>query len=261
VPIQARDVETVSIHPAEFIGMIYKTLLAVHGLFGFVALITYWLAASARKGSLWHRRIGKIYLLSMLGIVLTAAPMAVIIAISGRTGIATFLAYLVVITATGMWLGWRAIKRKSDQAAFRGRAYLIVAILNLVASAATLAIGVRTSQLLLMGFSVVGFIGGAQMLARRARPFASARWWLREHYSAMLGCGVATHIAFLAIGSDRLIRAAGIVPPAWYPMLAWFLPLVVSLFVGMWLSRKYRLRNSDLNPPAPAAQATMGGAT
>ena len=238
--------------------MIYKTLLAVHGVFGLVALVTYWLAASAKKGSPWHRSVGKTYLLSMLGIVLTAAPMAVIVAISGRTGIATFLAYLVVITATSMWLGWRSIKRKDDQAAFRDHAYLIVAVLNLVASAATLAIGVRTAQPLLMGFSAVGFVGGAQMLARRARPFASARWWLREHYAAMLGCGVATHIAFLAIGSNSLIRMTGIDPPAWYSRLAWFLPLVVSLFAGVWLSRKYRLRSSDLNPRMPLAQ-TMGG--
>ena len=62
--------------------MIYKTLLAVHGVFGLVALVTYWLAASAKKGSPWHRSVGKTYLLSMLGIVLTAAPMAVIVAIS-----------------------------------------------------------------------------------------------------------------------------------------------------------------------------------
>lgn len=239
--------------------MIYKTLLAVHGVFGLVALMTYWLAASAKKGSPWHRSVGKTYLLSMLGIVLTAAPMALIIAISGRTGIATFLAYLVVITATAMWLGWRAIKRKGDQAAFRDRTYLIVAVLNLVASAATLAIGVRTAQPLLMGFSAVGFVGGAQMLARRVRPFASTRWWMREHYSAMLGCGVATHIAFLAIGSDRLIRAAGIDPPAWYSMLAWFLPLAASLLAGAWLGRKYRLRNSDLNPRAPVAQTMEAG--
>ncbi len=217
----------------------YQSLLLVHGLCGLVALITYWIAAFAKKGAPLHLRAGKSYMIAMLGIVITALPMAAIIAIRGKTGIATFLAYLVVITLTALWLGRRAVNRKRDQIAFRDSAYLAVALLNLVASAVVFAVGVTMSQPLLMGFSAVGTITGAQMLVRRARPMDTARWWLKEHYSAMIACGVATHIAFLAIGLDRLIRAVGIDPPGWYHLIAWFLPLALSFVVGAWLNRKY----------------------
>ena len=217
----------------------YQSLLLVHGLCGLVALITYWVAAFAKKGASLHLRAGKTYMIAMLGIVITAVPMAAIIATRGKPGIATFLAYLVVVTVTAMWLGWRAVKRKRDQAAFRDNAYLAVALLNLAASAVVFVIGMNMSQPLLMGFSVVGTITGVQMLMRRARPMDTARWWLEEHYSAMIGCGVATHIAFLAIGLDRVIRAIGIDPPGWYHLIAWFLPLSLSFAVGAWLNRKY----------------------
>lgn len=222
----------------------YQSLLLVHGLCGLVALIAFWIAAFAKKGSPLHLRVGKTYMLAMIGIVVTALPMAAIIAGRGKPGIATFLMYLVVITATGMWLGWRAVKRKRDQPTFRDRAYVVVAVLNLVASAIVFAVGLAMSQALLMGFSAVGTITGVQMLMRRARPMDTPRWWLQEHFSAMIGCGVATHIAFLAIGLDRIIRAVGIDPPSWYHLIAWFLPLAVSFVVAARLNRKY-MRKSD----------------
>ena len=217
----------------------YQSLLLAHGLCGLVALIAFWIAAFAKKGSPLHLKVGKTYMLAMIGIVVTALPMAAIIAGRGKPGIATFLLYLVVITATGMWLGWRAVKRKRDQPAFRDRAYVVVAVLNLVASAIVFAVGLAMSQALLMGFSAVGTITGVQMLMRRARPMDTPRWWLQEHFSAMIGCGVATHIAFLAIGLDRIVRAVGIDPPSWYHLIAWFLPLAVSFVVAARLQRKY----------------------
>lgn len=242
MPVIGPDPETVPIAyrlQSNAMDTAYQSLLLVHGLCGLAALITYWIAAFARKGSPLHLRAGKSYMIAMLGIVVTAVPMAAIIATRGKPGIATFLAYLVVVTATAMWMGWRAVKRKRDQDAFRDTAYLAVALFNLAASAAVFAIGLAMSQALLMGFSAVGTIAGIQMLIRRARPMDSVRWWLKEHYSAMIGCGVATHIAFLAVGLDRLIRAFGIDPPGWYHLIAWFLPLSLSFAVAAWLDRKY----------------------
>ena len=217
----------------------YEILLTLHGIAGVIALVTYWSAALLRKGSPAHRTVGRTYLLSMLVIVITAAPMAVLIAMKGRPGIATFLGYLVVITSTGMWNGWRAIRRKGQQQAFRDGAYAAVAWLNVVVSVVVFTVGWQMSQVLLMGFSMVGLLGGAQMLYLRARPMASSRWWMEEHFSAMVGCGVATHIAFLAIGLDRIVRMAGIEPPSWYHLIAWFLPLSLSFVAVPLLRRKY----------------------
>lgn len=217
----------------------YRLLVSAHGLVGLVALVTFWLAAAAKKGSPLHVRTGKVYMLAMIGIIATATPMAIIIGLRGHRVNALFLVYLAIITATGVWLGWRAVKRKRDQTAFRSGPYAAVAVANLLASAVTFAGGVQADSVLLMGFSAIGVLNGVQMLARRARPLAETRWWLREHFGAMIGCGVATHIAFLSIGLNRLIQAAGISPPSWYGLIAWFLPLALSIVVGIRLNRKY----------------------
>jgi hypothetical protein len=225
---------------------LYQHLLQAHGLFGAVALLTFWIAALAKKGSVLHIKVGKGYLLAMLGIVLTAVPMSLLLAQAGKPGMATFFGYLVVITATSMWLGWRAPKLKREQAAFRNNTYVGVALLNLASAGVVLSIGLQRQQALLIGFSIVGALIGAQMLFRKWRPQSAPRWWLQEHYSAMIGCGVATHIAFLAIALERWIRVLGLQPPAWYNLLAWFLPLLLSVVVRVWMARKYA--------PPPRAQ-------
>ena len=69
--------------------------------------------------------------------------------------------------------------------------------------AAVLTFGVVRNSFLLMGFSTIGIFAGYDMLRKRrqrARLAAQPRWWLTENYTAMLGNGIATHVAFLAIG-------------------------------------------------------------
>ncbi|WP_460891002.1 hypothetical protein, partial [Ramlibacter alkalitolerans] len=92
-----------------------------------------------------------------------------------------------------------------------------------------------------------GIIVGGQMLWRAWKPLAEAKWWLREHIGAMLGCGVATHIAFLGIGIRRLTDALGVQVDL--GLVAWFAPVAVSFLAGFWLERKY------LAKPAPKALA------
>lgn len=219
---------------------LYPHLVGLHGLFGLVALLTFWTAAALRKGTPLHRRVGQAYLGAMAGICLTALPMVAVFVPRGRPGIAVFLAYLVVITATAMWLGQRAIRRRRAQAAFRDRGYAAVAWLNLGAALAVFAIGWQMQQVLLMGFSVVGALTGGTMLWRRWRPLAECNWWLQEHYAAMIACGAATHVAFASIGLGRLASAAGFAMPAWYGLLAWFVPLAVAVLATMLLDRRHR---------------------
>lgn len=55
----------------------YRILVVIHVIAGVVALLTFWTTAFARKGSPLHRGVGKAYLLAMIGICVTAVPMAV----------------------------------------------------------------------------------------------------------------------------------------------------------------------------------------
>lgn len=217
----------------------YAVLLGLHVIAGTAALISFWGAGLSRKGSPWHRRAGRVYLLTMLVVVGTSLPMAIIHLAAGRIGIGAFLAYLVVITATAMWLSWRAIQLKRSAAVFYSRRYAVVAVVNVVSGLAVFALGLDRGMPLLMGFSWVGIILGVGMLrrlrvVRRAPP--TGNWWLREHYGAMLGNGVATHIAFLSIGMRPVLEAF---ESPLVMMLPWMLPLLVAGLAGLWLDRRY----------------------
>lgn len=215
----------------------YRLAVYVHLAAGTVALLTYWSAAFARKGSPLHIRIGRSYLLAMIVVLLTSAGLAVAFFLRGRPAIGTFLAYLVVITATACWLAWRAIRSKRSAAAYFGPGFLRLGALNLAAGLVVLGIGIKLGVSLLTVFSWVGIIAGAAMLWQwRRPPLANRRWWLREHYFNMLGNGVATHIAFLSLGLNRLLAPLGLQPPQ---LLAWTLPVAVAILARVWLDRRY----------------------
>ncbi len=235
---------------------LYPILVSVHGLAGVVALITFWMAGFARKGSPLHRGSGKIFMLAMLGICVTALPMAATFFARGLGGIATFLTYLVVITATSMWLGWRAIRRKRDQAAFRDRAYAVVGALNLITALIVLAVGIRMGNPLLMGFSAVGALLGGGMLRRLWKPIDAGNWWLQEHYGAMLGCGTATHVAFFAIGLKGLLQVFGLQLTGSLQLLPWAVPVAVSVVAGILLDRRYA-RKPASKPSAAVTHAVL----
>ena len=59
---------------------------------------------------------------------------------------------------------------------------------------------------------------------------------MRQHLRAMLGNGVATHIAFLSIGLPRLLP---MLQGPVFQNLAWLAPLGVAAVAGVYLGRKY----------------------
>lgn len=232
----------------------YPLIVALHGTVGVIALLTFWSAAFLRKGSPLHRRAGQGYLLAMLGIVVTALPMAAHKFTQGQPVIAAFLAYLVVITATGVWGAWRAIRDKHDVVRYTGPVYAAFAWLCLLAGLGMLVLGVRVGSPLLMGFSVIGLFSGQDMLRKRhhrERLAAQPRWWLVEHYSAMLGNGIATHVAFLAIGLPRLLPA---IDGTALHYTAWFGPMVVALIAKVLVDRRWKPQPR----PKAIAAATAG---
>ncbi|HWS26986.1 MAG TPA: hypothetical protein VN259_10505 [Xanthomonadales bacterium] len=227
----------------------YQLLVIAHIAAGSVALITFWTAAIARKGSALHKGVGKTYLIAMLGILASALPMAVRFIAMGVIDIGIFLLYLVVITGTSIWLARRAIQRKRDVSGFHDRKYLAIGWVNLIAGLVVFAIGLARASMLLSTFCFVGIAVGIGML-RQARKLPTTRnWWLKEHYGAMLGNGVATHVAFLGIGMRSTIASFD---QAWLQLVPWFLPLAVALIAGVYLDRRYGPRPDRAGPAITA---------
>jgi predicted ABC-type exoprotein transport system permease subunit len=216
----------------------YKLILSLHGLLGLLALATYWTAGLSEKGSPIHRAAGKIYLLAMVVLLLSAAPLALRVLLYKNQSSGIFFLYLLVIVTTSVWVSWRAIRDKRDWARFAGPIYRGLAWLNLASGLVVLLIGLfwTAHQLIFIGFSAIGLLGGYAMLRFARQSPDNPRWWLIEHLRAMLANGVATHIAFLAIGLPKVLpMLAG---PA-LQNFAWLAPLVIAVVARTLLGRKY----------------------
>ena len=217
----------------------YDLVKFLHAGIGALALTTFWLSGLTRKGGALHKASGKLYLLAMTGILLSAIPMTVAFYTRQHPVAAAFLAYLLVITATSVWCSWRAIRDKQDRTAYTGRVYQVLMVLNAVSGLAIAYIGLFvTTQMALIftAFSFIGLFNAVRMWRFRQQTVAAPRWWLKEHIGAMIGNGVATHIAFLSIGLPKLL------PMLSGPLLqnlAWLGPLTLSVIAGVYLNRKY----------------------
>ena len=224
--------------------------LAAHVVPGVVALATFWIAGLARKGSAPHRLAGKAYLLAMLAVLVPAIPLSWRALQYFDRAFGVFLFYLLLITFTAIWQGWTAIRHKRDFARYAGIGYRRLAWANVAAGVGVLGLGLALRQPIFIGFSLPGLLGGRGMLRLARRGPAHPRWWMGEHLSAMVACGVATHIAFLSIGLPRLLPAlAG----EGLRVFAWLAPLAVAALARRWLLRKY-----VPVPTAPARGAAHG---
>jgi uncharacterized membrane protein len=229
----------------------HAIVLAVHSAIGAVALCSFWAAGLARKGSGLHRRAGRIYLAAMAAILLTALPLSLSFFGRGDTLRGSFFLYLLVLVGTSVVIAPRAVRLKRDFAAFRGGSYPYLAGLQLAAGAATVTVGLWARQPLLAVFGSVGVALSLRMLHLRGRPQAPAGWWLREHFTAMIGNGVATHVAFLSIGLPHLL-AADVALRVQALHLAWFGPLAAALAAGTWLNIRHRRRFCARRPGSVA---------
>ncbi|ODS64289.1 MAG: hypothetical protein ABS41_03240 [Arenimonas sp. SCN 70-307] len=210
--------------------------LVLHVAAGTVALATFWTAGLVKKGTPLHRRVGQVYLLAMLAIVLTGIPLVLQVTARGQPVGALFLTYLLVLVGNASWSAWRAIRDRRDRAAYFGPMYWFVAALTAGSGLAIIALGLQTGAVLLQVFGGVGVFAGVGALRGWRRSATDPQWWLKEHYGAMIGNGVATHIAFFGIGLRGLLPG---VDPQLLQHFAWFTPLAGSLVAAWWLGRKY----------------------
>lgn len=220
----------------------------LHVGLGTLALATFWTAGLSRKGSPTHRLAGKIYLLAMSGLLAAAVPLTA--SLAARNPVAgAFLCYLIVITLTSVWTSWRAVQDKRDWARYTGPIYKALMWANLATGLVIAWLGLFiTTQMavIFVAFSSIGILSFVKMWRFSRRPPADPRWPLRQHLAAMLGNGIATHIAFLSIGLPKLL------PMLAGPTLqnvAWLGPLVVASLAGVYLTRKFLPKR-----PVPAAQ-------
>lgn len=217
-----------------------------HALVGTVALATFWTAALVKKGSPLHKRVGRVYLLAMIGIVITAVPLALAAALEGQWVGAAFLGYLVVLVTHACRLAWLSIRWKRDFQRYIGTGYRVSNVVLALSGITVSGLGLVYEAWILVIFGLIGPLGALEARKFMRKGPENPKWWLKEHYGAMIGNGVATHIAFLQIGLMRLIPELG---NTVVQHLAWFGPLALAFAAGYWLDRRYmRPRRTPARP-------------
>ena len=237
----------------------FKAILLVHTLCGIPALITFWIAALARKGSRLHRRAGRIYLASMIGILLTTLPIILIRAREGRVVNVIFLGYLCLVVATGVSLAWRSIREKRSLSRFAGRSLRILAavffLYGLVILALSLAAGSAARTVFMAGASLIGIVSGFDMWRLLRSP--DERWWLAQHMNGAALNFAATHASFLGLGLKSAIPALG---GPWMHTTTQLAVIALALVLRLALGRRYLGGGGVASGSAAASgAASMGG--
>jgi len=216
--------------------LIRQGLLGIHVAAGLAALILFWVPALTKKGSAVHRRAGRWYTAAMAFITVTGFVLAAFFLTGERWHAGLFLLFLGVITGTSLWNGWRVLRVKRNPAGYLTRAHIAVALLNVIGGLALIAFGISVKAPLFYAFGPVGLIIGGGMLSLARRSPDDPKYWLYEHFTGMIGSGIASHVAFLAFGGRQLFNWS----QGGYGLLLWITPVVVGTAAIAALNFYYR---------------------
>lgn len=204
-----------------------ETALLLHIVAGFAALGAAGLALGSRKGATWHRRAGRVYVLAMLAVSLTA-----FVLVAARPSI--FLLVIAVFSFFLVFTGWRAgalrdgRPRLADHLAGAAMALTGAGMLGL--GALGLAGGGGAQPVILLVFGSIGL------------TLALADWrdW---HAGPVTGTArIARHLTRMLAGATATLTAAVVVNLSFLPdLVIWLLPTaLITPLIFWWNARILR---------------------
>ncbi len=216
---------------------LYVLSRIVHIAAGTLAFVGGFVAIVAPKGKMLHKKVGLVYVCSMLIVALTAVLMSLV-----KTELLTFFVPLSFFTLQLTLGGWRALERKKIRPNSQYRIPLldwIIVVTALVAGVIFVGLGVwRWMQGGTMGivsavFGVIGVVRAVsdirlfQNIKRGGKP-ERMEWWF-AHLGGMLGAYIATVTAVLVVNGTFLP-----------PLVRWLAPTVIGTIGVLIWTRYYR---------------------
>lgn len=209
---------------------LFNTFLAIHVLGGTVGLVSGTLNMAARKGGPRHKRVGRVFAVSMLAAGLSALVLSVMHP-------SPFLFIVGVFTIYMVGTGWRFLRRmRAPQA---GTAWIDRALTLAMAATAVVFVvmGVtRLAHMNLFGLVFVVFGTIALMFVRRDLQYqrngvGRPGEWISAHLQRMMGAYIAALTAFLVVNAAHFPAA---VPGVVY----WLLPTaIITPLIVRWAAR------------------------
>lgn len=232
-------------------GLTYQIDVWLHIAAGSVALCTFWTAAAVRKGGQLHRKAGKLFMLAMCTILATGVLLVARRFADGQLTAGTYLGYLFFITGQTCWLAWRAVQDKADWRAMVARpTWHLWMWTSLLAGIATFILGIRAGDPVLIGFALIGPSLFVRMWRFARRGPTRSNWHVVQHYTSILGAGIATHVAFLGVGMSHvwplLAKVWPSLPPALIYAFPWYAPIMIATVALIALNRRYASKGRAL---------------
>ncbi|MBK9175765.1 MAG: hypothetical protein IPM46_05385 [Flavobacteriales bacterium] len=203
------------------------SILALHAIAGFIALVVAPLAMLARKGGNWHRRWGKAYFWAMA----VVATSAIVIGVLKSNWL---MAMVAVFSFQMIASGYRALYLKrlheGQQAAWPDRFIMGAGILVNGAlfmwGVIHLMLGHKESgPVIFTVFGTIGLLFVWRDFQRFHKMSHDKREWLYAHMVGFLGGYIATVSAFSAVNLE-MIR------PMW---LQWLWPTIIGApLIALW---------------------------
>lgn len=180
--------------------MNYQSIIGVHSFIGFFALLSFWVAAFAKKGGKIHRLAGKFYLASMVVILASIIPMIISKWQTGDLPFCVLLGFLFTIAFTASLITWQSIQKKNSAERYFGISIKISSAVLFCYGLVILGLGIVTGTFLQFVFSSVGLVlGGSVWLSfwKKERP---KKWFLAQHMNGVAVNFAATHGSFFRFG-------------------------------------------------------------
>jgi hypothetical protein len=177
----------------------------LHSGVGTLALVSFWVAGLAQKGSPVHRRAGRVYLISLVGVMGFATLMVAARVQGGQHASALFFAYLISIVASASWLTWFSVRRRREPERLVGTTYRALATWLVAIGIVVFATGVARGSALTMFLALLGLGVGAHMWRLALARVRDCNWWRAHHLNGAMLSFIAVHDSFLTIGLGTLI--------------------------------------------------------
>jgi hypothetical protein len=199
-----------------------KSLLVIHILAGYMALVCGAAAMITRKGGKRHRKWGRVFYYSMIAVSVTAIILAFARDIY-------FLLYIGIFVFYQNHGGWRALRNKSLVPGFTDWVILCAAFVNGIAM-------IYTAEIVLLVFGGISMV----LVTSDLRLYIPAvrgkklppKAWLAKHIGMMMGAYIGTFTAFLVVNVK-------VVQPYW---ILWLAPTVLLVPLMRYWTWKYTIK-------------------
>lgn len=228
--------------------IIIKPLLLIHVLCGSISLVLFWLPVVTKKGGRIHNGIGRIYVVTMWVVVVSAFILSVANLLSGDYIAAAFLGFLSILTSAPLWYAKAILnnKKKITLNYFRKfkTLHLIIFFAGLSLVVWSLVLRIQGGAVLLLIFGILGVSNYFNAFASYAKIQAQQNWII-THLRGMLTTGIAAYTAFFAFGGRQLF--GNIFSEQWIA-IPWVLPTIIGTIGIRYWTNRYTRKKTQVRP-------------